>query len=68
MGTALVMGLLRRFVEAGRSAKSGATALSSHRAAMTSSRRLARNTDREWLMKGRRGRGMATRRQCRLRA
>jgi len=68
MGTALVMGLLRPFVEADRSAKSGATALSSHRAAMTSPRRLARNTDREWLMKGRRGRGMATRRQCRLRA
>ena len=30
MGTALVTGLLRRFVEAGRSAKSGTTALSSH--------------------------------------
>ena len=47
MGTALVMGLLRPFVEAGRSAKSDATALGSHRAAMTSSRRLVRNTDRE---------------------
>jgi len=67
MGTALVTGLLHRFVESGRSAKSGATALSSHRAAMTSSRRLMRNTDRESLMKGRRGRGMATRRQRQLR-
>ena len=67
MGTALVTGLWHRFVESGRSVKSGATALSLHRAAMTSSRRLARNTDREWLMKGRRGRGMATRRQRRLR-
>jgi hypothetical protein len=50
MGTALVMGLLRRFVKAAHSAKSGATALSSHRAAMTSSRRLVRITDRECLM------------------
>jgi len=47
MGAALVMGLLHRFVESGRSAKSDATALGSHRAAMTSSRRLVRNTDRE---------------------
>jgi len=47
MGAAPVMGLLHRFVESGRSAKSDATALGSHRAAMTSSRRLVRNTDRE---------------------
>jgi hypothetical protein len=67
MGAALVMRLLHRFVESGRSAKSDATALSSHRAAMTSSRRLVRNTDRESLMKGRRGGGRETRRQRRLR-
>jgi hypothetical protein len=67
MGAALVMGLLHRFVESGRRAKTDMTALSSHRAAMTSSRRLVRSTDREWLMKGRRWRGRATRRQRRLR-
>jgi len=67
MGAAPVMGLLHRFVESGRSAKSDATALSSHRVAMTASRRLVRNTDRESLMRGRRGRGRATRRQRRLR-